>query len=298
MSSADRVIVVFGATGRQGGAVVRHLRQAGWHVRAATRDPQGAKARALAGTGVEVMQADFDQPKSLEPLLKGAWGVYSMQTPYPKGAEAEVRQGKQVADAARAAGIGHVVYGSAGVGIDRTGVPSWESKVAIETYMRSIGLPLTVLQPAAFMELMTDAGYYPAMTTWHVMPNLVGAARPIPWLCTDDMGAIAARVFSDSNQYVGQRLLLASDFCSVDACRTAYRAAFGKAPSRLPMPPWLFERFGFIGQDLCRMWRWLGAATYTPDQETARALLPTAHTVESWLKDRASQSPSTASTGG
>src|SRR5688572_13605533 len=124
----DKTIAVLGATGRQGGAVARHLLRDGWRVRAMTRTPHSAKAKALVGLGADVARGDMADRASMDAALGGAHGVYSVQNPMLGGHEAEVRQGKTVADAA-AAGVRHLVYGSAGPGRPGTSVPSWESKL-------------------------------------------------------------------------------------------------------------------------------------------------------------------------
>src|SRR5687767_8990182 len=116
MDADSRAIVVTGATGHQGGAVARHLLRAGWRVRALTRDPTSGKARALAALGAEVAKGDMGDPASLRPVFAGAYGVYSVQNPMISGLEAEVRQGKNVADVASEVGVAHLVYGSAGTG--------------------------------------------------------------------------------------------------------------------------------------------------------------------------------------
>jgi uncharacterized protein YbjT (DUF2867 family) len=285
--NAQRIIVVTGATGRQGGAVARHLLRDGWQVRALTRSPQSKPAQALAALGATVMQGNAEEPASLTPIFAGAYGVYSVQTPYPKGPEAEVRQGQRVADAAHAAGVQHLVYGSAGIGKQRTGVPSWETKLQIEQHMEDLGLPLTILRPMAFMELMTDKAFFPAASTWHLMPTLMGASRKIVWLCTDDLGAIVAQVFARPGEFIGQDFKLASDVRSIDECREIYRAVRGKNPPRFPLPGWLFERFGFVGKDLATMWRWLGTETFEFDTKTARSIHPGALGVEAWLRTQA-----------
>lgn len=279
-----RTIVVTGATGRQGGAVARHLLRDGWHVRALTRNPQSTRARALTALGAEVVRGNMNDPASLQPVFKGAYGVYSVQTPYPHGSEAEVRQGKNVAEVAREAGVQHVVYGSAGFGRKGTGIPSWESKLQIEEHMHALGLALTVLRPTAFMELMTDRTFFPALTTWQTMPILMGPSHRVGWLCTDDLGAIAAKVFANPDQFVGKDLKLASDRKSIDECRTIYRSVMGKNPPHLPIPAWMFARFGFVGKDLTAMWRWLRMDETSIDPETTRSILPGALSVEAWLR--------------
>ena len=174
--SAD-VIAMCGATGRQGGAVTRSLLSAGWKVRALTRRPDRRKARVLAELGADVVRADMNDPDSLRAAFGGAHGVYSVQNGLKSGFDREVTQGRNVADAAGDVGVRHVVYGSAGTG-EPTGVPSWDAKLAVEEHMRHLGLPFTILRGMAFMELMTDPSFFPAVGTWNIWPKLVGDDRP------------------------------------------------------------------------------------------------------------------------
>lgn len=290
--SERRVIVVTGATGRQGSAVTRHLLEQGWRVRALTRNIAGKQAQALAALGAEVVRGDLDDTTTLRPAFAGAGGVYSVQNPYISGPGGEVRQGKNVADIAEASGIRHFVYASAGTGQPGTGIPSWETKLQVEAHLKALGLPATILRPMAFMELMTEKKFYPAMSTWHVMPALMGWSRGVAWLCTDDLGAIAARVFADPQRFIGQDLALASDVQSLEQCRSLYREATGQFPRRFPLPVWAFQRFGFAGQDLTTMWRWLRTASIDFETATARAIHPQALTVRDWLsKLKTAESP-------
>jgi uncharacterized protein YbjT (DUF2867 family) len=135
----------------------------------------------------------------------------------------------------------------------------------------------------AFMELMTDKKFFPAASTWHVMPALMGPSRSVAWLCTDDLGAIVAKAFAAPDRFIGQELALASDVQSLEECRAIYREVLGKNPPHIPMPRWLFQRFGFVGQDLTTMWRWLRTATIDLDTAPTREIHPDALTVRTWL---------------
>ena len=159
MVSHAGVVAVTGATGRQGGAVARHLLSEDWPVRVVTRRPDRPAARALAALGAEVIRADLMNTSDLMHAFRDAYGVYSVQNFMPGGTDVEIRQGKNVADAAQASGVRHIVYGSAGTGATDTGIGSWDSKLTVEAYIRALGVPLTVLRPMAFMELMTDKGF-------------------------------------------------------------------------------------------------------------------------------------------
>jgi uncharacterized protein YbjT (DUF2867 family) len=284
MDNTDRIIAVTGATGRQGGAVARQLLADGWRVRALTRNPTGQAARKLTRLGAEVMVADMADRATLVSAFAGVHGVYSVQNPMISGLDAEIAQGKNVGDAASETGVRHVVYGSAGVGAVGTGIGSWESKLTVQSHLEKLGLPLTVLRPMAFMELMTDKAFFPSVSTWYVMPKLTGADLPIGWIAVDDLGAIAARVFAGPDRFVGADLKLVSDVRSNAECRRIWRSVTARWPRRFPMPIRAFERMA--GSDLTTMWRWLRTADLDYDPAATRAVLPTALTVRDWLTNR------------
>lgn len=280
----DDIVVVTGSTGRQGGAVVRHLLSDGWRVRAVTRSPGSDRARALVRRGAEVVAADMADLDAMRRACAGAYGVYSVQNPMTAGEEGEAVQGRNVAMAAADAGVTHLVHGAAGPGTPGTGVAAWDVKLEVAAYARSRGLPVTVLRPMAFMELMTDKDLYPPVAVWHLMPRLVGEDRPLPWLSAEDLGAIAARVFGDPATYVGADLGLAADVRTLRQCREVWRDVTGRSPRRIPMPLWLFERF--VGPDLTRMWRWLASHDVEADVAQTRSVHPGAETVEEFVRRR------------
>jgi uncharacterized protein YbjT (DUF2867 family) len=281
--SASGLVVVTGATGRQGGAVTRALLRAGRPVRAVTRKPDSRPARALAAAGAEVVGADMDDPVSLDGAFAGADAVYSVQNFATAGPDGEVRQGKNVGDAASRAGVSHLVYASAAPGRRSTGVGSWESKLEIEDHLGTLELPLTVLRPTAFMELMTDRAFYPAAGVWHVWPGIAGWDFRVPWISCHDLGVIAARVFAEPEQFLGKVLDLAAEYRSLDGCRKAFARVTGRPPRSFPMPLWLFRRFT---PDTVRLWRSLAEEPPVVDVGPTRAIHPDAQTVEEWLRSR------------
>src|SRR6266508_6056668 len=126
----DKIIAVTGATGQQGGAVARKLLADGWKVRALTRDENKPAAQELASLGAELVAGDMENRAELDSAFKGAYGVFSMQNFWlPNvGFEGEIRQGKNVADASKAAGIQHLVNSSFGAAHRGMGYKHFESK--------------------------------------------------------------------------------------------------------------------------------------------------------------------------
>jgi uncharacterized protein YbjT (DUF2867 family) len=283
MSQHDaRIVAVVGATGLQGGAVTRRLLQDHWPVRALTRNPEGKKALALGQLGAEVVKADTSDPGSLERAFDGVHGVFSVQNHHISGYEGEVQQGKQVAEVAKRVGVAHVVYSGAGIGVGGTGVGSWETKVEVAARLRALELPVTILRPMAFMELMTERKFFPPASVWQLMPKLMGPDRPVGWLTVEDLAVIVAKAFGDPARFIGRDLPLTSDVQSIDACRAIWREVTGRPPRQFPMPVWLFERF--VGTDETTMWRWLGANKIDLDTAPTLAIHPEALTVRKWLE--------------
>src|SRR5713226_3325729 len=128
MANVDRTVLVTGATGRQGGAVIRHMLPNGWKLRALTRNSSSHAAQELARQGVDVVQGDLEDPSSLDRVSRGVYGIYSVQDFWTVGAKREVQQGKNLAEAAKKAGVQHFVYSSVGGAERSTGIPHWESK--------------------------------------------------------------------------------------------------------------------------------------------------------------------------
>jgi uncharacterized protein YbjT (DUF2867 family) len=225
---------------------------------------------------------------SLERAFDGVHGVFSVQNHHLSGYEGEVRQGKQVAEVAKRVGVAQLVYSGAGPGVKGSGVGSWETKLKVAAYLRTLDLPATILHPTAFMELMTERKFYPPASVWHLMPKLMGPDRPVGWLTVEDLAVIVAKAFGDPDRLIGREVILASDVQSIDACRAIWREVTGRPPRRFPIPRWLFERFA--GTDETTMWRWLGANEVDFDTAPTLAIHPGALTVREWLERK--QAPS------
>jgi uncharacterized protein YbjT (DUF2867 family) len=146
------VILASGATGQQGGAVARNLLERGFAVRALTRDTEKVAARELADLGTEVVSGDLEDRASVERVLDGVYGVFSVQQFMEAGVEGELRQGVLLADAAKASGVEHLVYSSVGSAHRDTDIPHFDSKFEVEEHVRASGVPYTVVCPVFFMQ--------------------------------------------------------------------------------------------------------------------------------------------------
>src|SRR5215467_2515085 len=131
-NNRGRTILVTGATGRQGGAVVRHLLRNNFSVKALSRTPGSIQAQQLASMGAIIVKADMADIHSLLPAMKDCHGVFSVQNYFEYGGDKEVQYGKNMIDAAKKSNIPHFIYSSVCNAGDATGVPHFETKFAIE----------------------------------------------------------------------------------------------------------------------------------------------------------------------
>lgn len=121
-------VLVSGATGQQGGALARMLLDKGHRVKAFVRRPDSPGAKELERLGAELAEGNFEEPSTIEGAARGMDAIFVVATPFEAGMEAEVRHGIAAADAAMAAGVGHLVYSSVANADKDTGIPHFDSK--------------------------------------------------------------------------------------------------------------------------------------------------------------------------
>jgi uncharacterized protein YbjT (DUF2867 family) len=284
VSNADKVILITGATGRQGGAVVRHMLPKGWRLRALTRNPRGGAAQELARLGIEVVPGDLEDPASLAKALSGAYGVYSVQDFWAIGAKREVRQGKNLADAARQAGVAHFVYSSVGGAERSSGIDHWESKWEIEQHIRALKLPATMIRPAAFME-----NYYIDQVEIGLLKGKLAdpirGDKPYQTIAADDIGGFVALAFERPREFIGEALEIAgSELTNVQAAEVFSRVLGNPVKfQRVPLP---LVRL-VLGKEFYQMFRWFNAAGFKADIAGLRRRYPEVklRSLEEWLRD-------------
>uniref|UniRef100_Q01SZ6 NmrA family protein n=1 Tax=Solibacter usitatus (strain Ellin6076) TaxID=234267 RepID=Q01SZ6_SOLUE len=274
----NKVILVTGATGHQGGAVVRHLREKGFTVRALTRDPDQPKARAITGQGVEVVRGDMDDKAVLTRALDEANGVFSVQNSHEAGIEGEIRQGLGVADAAKRSRISHFIYSSVASADQKTGIPHFDSKFRIEEHIRGTGMNFTIVRPVFFME------------NWLGMREMIenGAlnlpldpATRLQMIAVDDIGGVVAAAFERPGKWQGRTFEVAGDEMSMTELTQAFTLVTGHEV-RYVQTPWdEFEQRA--GKEITTMYRWFQAAGYHVDIGSVRQEYPGLTTFAKWL---------------
>jgi uncharacterized protein YbjT (DUF2867 family) len=277
----QRTILVTGATGKQGGAAVRHLRQRGFPVRALTRNPDKPSARELMKNGAEVARGDMENAASLASALEDVYGVFAVHTPYESGVEAELRGGKNLASAAQRAGVSHFVYSSVGSADRQTGIPHFDSKFQIEEHVRAIGLPHSILRPAFFMEnLLGMAG----MIREGKLALPLKPDRKLQMIAVDDIGAFAAMAIEHRQKWLGRALDLAGDEITMNDLAALLSRVMGREVRYSQVPLDEFERQA--GSDLATMWRWFEDVGYQADIPALRQEYPRLTGLDRWAQSQ------------
>jgi uncharacterized protein YbjT (DUF2867 family) len=277
---ADRLILVTGATGKQGGATLRHLaKRGGFKLRALTRNPDGDAARAVAALGAEVVAGDLDDEAVVARAVDGAWGVHSVQT-WQGGVEKEEQQGKRLSRLARASGVQRFVYSSVGGANQKTGISHFDSKARIEDEVRAAGFPShTILRPVYFMENL--------FMPWTLQGDkLIVPLRPetkMQMIASDDIGAFAAKALADDDMK-GAELEIAGDEVTMPAAAAMLSEVLGKPITHVSPP---LDEVRKRSADLATMFQWFESAGYSADiAGLQRRFGIRAQTLKQWLSAR------------
>jgi uncharacterized protein YbjT (DUF2867 family) len=223
-----KIIAVVGSTGSQGSGLVNAILgdpNGGFAARAVTRDPGKDKGKALAAAGAEVVQADIDDVESLKKAFAGAYGVYGVTNFWEHfSGEKEIQQAKNIAEAAKAAGVQHVIWSTLEdtrklMAADDTRMPILQGKYRVPHFDAKAdanaafaGLPTTFLVTSFYWDNLYLFGLAPKKNEQGVYgwSYPMGDAK-LPGIAAEDIGKTAYGIFKAGDVYVGQRVGIASE---------------------------------------------------------------------------------------
>ncbi|MBA5804237.1 NmrA/HSCARG family protein [Rhizobium changzhiense] len=277
-----RSVLVTGATGQQGGAVVRALIARGHRVRAISRKPDSDGAKRLAAAGVEVVAGNLDDGVSVVKAASGVDTMFLMGNSYEAGVEAETRQGILAADAAKAAGIGHLIYSSVGDADKKTGIPHFDSKYLVENHVAGLGIPYTISAPVAFME-NTVAPWAIDGLRQGVYAAALPPARVLQQITIDDIGAFVAVLAARREQVFGKRFDIAGDELSGEQQAKILSEVLGRPIRYQELPIAAIRQ---QSEDTALMFEWFDRTGYDADLSALRRDFPEVgwHRYADWAK--------------
>lgn len=285
-----KTILVFGATGAQGGSVARNLLARGvYDVRALTRKIDSAAAQALCELGAEIVQGDLDDPASLRAALEGCYGAFGVTNFWEHFAK-EREQGRNLVEAVAAAGVQHFVFSTLPPVEKATGgklrSPHFDLKAEHEQYARTLGIPSTFIHvPFYYENFLYFFPPRPAGDGTYQFGFPQGDT-PLAAMSVQDVGRIVGPIFEQPGKYVGKVLALAGDELPAAAYAEAMSRAAGAEIRYAYVPRETFAALGFPGaEDLADMFEYyrLHIPSRKADIETCRAIAPELQSFEGWI---------------
>src|SRR5246127_4638005 len=277
-------VLVTGATGKQGGAVVEALLTRRHQVRALTRNSASPAANRLRQQGVEIAVGDFSDHDSLLRAIRGADVVYAMSTPYEQGAEKKIAQGITITDAAKAAGVPHLVYSSVASANRATGISHFDGKYAVEKHLQASGVPYTIVAPVFFMENLLQPWMLSSLRQGK-LAMAMPASRSLQQITVADIGAFVAAVIERGATVFGRRFDIAGDELTGEEAAAILSKVTGREVHYEGFPPDVLRA---QNEDLARMFEWFDRTGYAVDIKGLHREFPEVkwHTFEEWARQQ------------
>jgi uncharacterized protein YbjT (DUF2867 family) len=310
-----KVIAVVGATGAQGGGLVRAIlsdTSGGFVARALTRDVHSDKAKELAKLGAEVVQADVDDEESLRRAFSGAYGAYCVTFFWAHfSPEKEVAEAAAMARAAKRAGVEHVIWSTledtrqwVPVGDNRMPtlmgkykVPHFDAKGEANYLFTGLGVPTTFLLTSFYWDNLIGFGMGPRKgPDGKLAITLPMGDRKLPGIVAEDIGRCAYGIFKKGREFIGKTVGVAGEHLTGAQMAAALARALGQEVRYNDVPPEVYRGFGFPGaEDLGNMFQFkrdfeeyfCGARNL----DVARSLNPSLETFDGWLAQNKSRIP-------
>ena len=277
-------VLVTGATGKQGGALARLLLKKGHRVRAFTRRPESPAAQELKRLGAELATGNLEDRAAIEHAAQTVDAIFAMSTPFEAGMEVETRQGITVADAAKAAGVRHLVYTSVASADRNTGIPHFDSKYKVERHLQALGIPHTILGPVFFMENLLSPWWLPGLQEGKFAMALPGL-RSLQQIALDDIAGFATLVLERHEPFLGKRVDIASDELTGSQVVDILSRITGRRIEYVELP---LAQVRAWSEDFAIMFEWFDRVGYSVDIAALRRDYREVgwHTFEDWAKAR------------
>jgi uncharacterized protein YbjT (DUF2867 family) len=305
--SDKKVIVVFGATGAQGGGLAHAIlndKDSEFSVRAVTRNPDSDKAKALAKLGAEVVAANIDDAESMKRALKDAYGAYFVTFFWDHfSAERETAEAKNMALAAKDAGLKHVIWSTLedvrkSVPLDDNSMPTLQGKYKVphfdgkgeaDHFFTDAGLPVTFLLASFYWDNLIYFGMGPKRgADGKLAITFPMGDGKMAGIGSEDIGKCAYGIFKEGKPLIGKRIGIAGEQITCGEMAASLSKALGEEVSYNKVTPAQFRAFGFPGaDDLGNMFQFYHdfeeLCNSTRDVNYSRTLNPELKSFDQWL---------------
>ena len=302
-----KVIAIVGATGAQGGGLARAILndpKSEFSVRALTRNPESDKAKALADMGAEVVKADIDNIDSIRNAFKGAYGAFCVTNFWEHfSPEKEMTQARNMAEAAKAEGVKHVIWSSLDdtrkiIGKDDDSIPTlmgkykvphFDAKGESDRFFLEGGVPTTVLDTVFYWENLIYFGLGPTRREdGKLAITFPMGDKKLPAIAVEDIGKVAYGIFKSGDKYIGKVVGISGDHPTGKEMAEGLSKVVGEEVIYQDIPADVYRGFGFPGaEDMGNMFQFKrdynDVYTASRNIEFTRSLNPELLSYEAWL---------------
>ena len=315
--SGKKIIAVVGATGAQGGGLVRAILNdpsSGFAVRALTRKVDSDKGKELAKLGAEVVAADLDDVESLKRAFAGAHGAFLLTNFWEHfSGEKEFAQAKNMAQAAKHAGVQHVIWSTLEdtrrwVPLSDNRMPTLKGRYKVEHFdakgeadhlFTELGVPTTFLLTSFYWENLIFFGLGPKKgPDGKLALTYPMGDKKLPGIAVDDIGKSALTIFKKGKEFIGKTVGIAGEHLTGAQMAAALTKALGQEVRYNDVPPEVYRKFGFPGaEDIGNMFQFkrdfqeVFCGPRNP--AIARGLNPSLQNFDTWLAQNKSRIPLT-----
>jgi len=256
-------VLVTGATGNQGGAVVDHLlaSETEFDVYGLTRDSSSEVAQGLADRGVTMVEGDLNEKASLAPHVAAVDAVFAVTNFWTQGYDAQVQQGQNLAEVATEEGVDQFVFSGVGGHEKDTGIPHFDSAWEIDQYAQGLDLPLTVLQPVFFFQNLEAFAEDVVEEGQIALPLEAGVS--LQMIDTQDVGHAAAVAFENPDEYIGEHVEIAGDELTLSETAAVLSAVTGRNVDPVHVP--IEDAYDSFGEEFTVMCEWFNDVGYSAE---------------------------------
>lgn len=256
-------VLVTGATGNQGGAVIKALHKLDVEIHALTRNPLSKTAKKLLISGVKLIKADLGDIDSLW-AIKDQYDFVFFITDFWVGKEKEISFGRNLIQVLEKNNCGHFIYSSTPSSVEESVFSFSDSKFQIEKILKNSKLTYSIIRPGLFMELFKNIKFAPPIILGMMLKN-INHHRKLPFVSLEDIGKVVAKIVCEKENYINSDFNVITQYISLKEIQNLHKEVKGRFPIHLALPDFIFKNV--VGHELYDLWNWLNHKESQYDSE-------------------------------
>ena len=246
-------ILVTGATGNQGGAVIKELQKYNVEIHALTRNPHSKPAKRLIRNNIKLVKADLGKIDSLF-AIPDTYDFVFFITDFWAGKEQEINFGKNLITAMQKNSCVHFIFSSTPSSVEENVFSFSDSKFQIERILKQSKMTYSIIRPGLFMELFKNIKFAPPVILGMMLKS-IHHDRKLPFVSLEDIGKVVSKIILDKKKYINSDFNVITQYISLNEILHLHKEVKGRFPFHFALPDFLFKKV--VGHELYDLWNWL-----------------------------------------